>query len=184
MPLKRDCIISYPFDERLGAEIGSGRVLILIGPFSGKPVCERYLMTNHQNPKERGEEQEHSARLPAEPNEETFLEDWLGPAPTDEKAAELARLSEARQQGLREDLRHNSITGREVAKRLGLPHAKIEALVEERSLLAMVIDGEPFFREFQFDHARPNGTVEGLKQVLDVVDFPPLAQALWLTRRH
>lgn len=141
-------------------------------------------MTLYHSPNSAGKSEEQRDCLPLSGSANDFLEDWLGPAPTDEEAAELTRLSLARGQQLREDLSKNSINDEEVQNRLGVGPAGIQALLEDRRLLAIIIDGERLFPEFQFDNARHDGTVAGLAQVLPVLDFSPLAQALWLTRPH
>jgi len=141
-------------------------------------------MTIHHQSISTGNGEEHSERLPTAGVLSDSLVHWLGPATTEEEAAELTQLSLARVEHLVKDLRKVCINEKEVESRLGVDSAEIQAFIDEKKILALDIGGERLFPAYQFDTAGSNGTVAGLSQVLQVLDFSPLAQALWLTRPH
>ena len=141
-------------------------------------------MTIHHQSISTGDGEKHNERLPTAGVLSDSLDHWLGPAPTEEEAAELKQLSLARVEHLVEDLRKVCIKEKEVESRLGVDIAEIQAFIDEKKILALDIGGERLFPDYQFDTTSTNGTVAGLSQVLQVLDFSPLAQALWLTRPH
>jgi hypothetical protein len=141
-------------------------------------------MTIHHQSIFTGNGEEHSERLPTAGVPSDSLDKWLGPAPTEEGAAKLTQRSLARVEHLVEDLRKVCIKEKEVEELLGVDSGKIQAFIDEKKILALDIGGERLFPAYQFDTPSSNGTVTGLSQVLQVLDFSPLGQALWLTRPH
>jgi hypothetical protein len=141
-------------------------------------------MTIYHQSISTGDSEKHLEQLPTAGVLSDSPDEWLGPPPTEEEAAELTQLSLARVAHLVEDLRKVCIKEREVETRLGVDSAEIQALIDEKRILALDIGGERLFPACQFDTTSTNGTVAGLSQVLQVLDFSPLAQALWLTRPH
>jgi hypothetical protein len=141
-------------------------------------------MTINHQPISTGNEEEHYKRLPTTGVPSDSLDEWLGSAPTEKEAEQLTQLSLARVEQLVEDLRKVCIKEKEVEKRLGVDSAEIQAFIDEKKILALDIGGERLFPACQFDTASSNRTVAGLSQVLQVLDFSPLTQALWLTCPH
>jgi hypothetical protein len=141
-------------------------------------------MTIHHQSISTGDGEKHNERLPTAGVLSDSPDEWLGPAPTEKEAEQLTQLSLARVKQLVEDLRKVCIKEKEVEKRLGVDSAEIQAFIDEKKILALDIGGERLFPAYQFDTPSSNGTVTGLSQVLQVLDFSSLAQALWLTRPH
>jgi hypothetical protein len=141
-------------------------------------------MTIHHQSISTGDGEKHLERLPTAGVLSDSLDEWLGPAPTEKEAEQLTQLSLARVEQLVEDLRKVFIKEKEVESRLGVDSAEIQAFIDEKKILALDIGGERLFPACQFDTASSNRTVAGLSQVLQVLDFSPLGQALWLTRPH
>ena len=111
------------------------------------------------------------------------IESWLGPSPSNPQALE-SKFKEKTTQLKRHILKH-CIDSTQVAELLkSNKHQLIGDSVIERKLLSFIDKGRKRFPQFQFDAESPGGVVNGLPEVLSALDFPPLAQAVWLERSH
>lgn len=95
-------------------------------------------------------------------------------------ALEMAAL--ARSFRRRRELLEESLTAPQVAKMLDTTRQTPHDRVRSGALLAVLDRGIWRFPAWQFDPEGPDGVVEGLPEVLRMLEVSPLAKASWLTQ--
>ena len=116
-------------------------------------------------------------------NEEEPLTDWLGAAPAN--AAQLEFEALRRSFALRHQLLACTIGTAEVNELLAAGSRQtVHDRLKAGTLLGILDQGKWRFPLWQFDADGPNGVIDGLAQVLQVLQVSNLAKARWLQKPH
>ncbi|MGD1875099.1 MAG: helix-turn-helix domain-containing protein [Mastigocoleus sp.] len=82
----------------------------------------------------------------------------------------------------RQELLKCSLSAPEVAKLLNTSRQTPHDRLKKNTLIAVQDEGKWKFPQWQFDPSGPDGVVDGLPDVLKVLDLPNLSKISWLTK--
>lgn len=84
----------------------------------------------------------------------------------------------------RQELLKDSLTAPEVAKLLNTSRQTPHDRLRKNTLIAVQDEGKWKFPQWQFDPLGPDGVIDGLPNVLKVLNVPALSKISWLTKSN